>query len=145
MINKAIFRQYDIRGIVQKELREDNTKLIGYYLGLAIQKKTKVKNPYIILGYDIRKHSTMLFEALISGLNLAGCKILNIGLVATGVNYFASYQEYEIDNKKIKPQASVMITGSHNAKQYNGFKITIENQPYFADDLIKLYEAIKKK
>tara|TARA_B100001063_G_scaffold126622_1_gene118331 strand:- start:1255 stop:2667 length:1413 start_codon:yes stop_codon:yes gene_type:complete len=144
VINKAVFRQYDIRGIVQKELREDNTKLIGYYLGLAIQKKTKVEKPYIILGYDIRKHSIMLFEALISGLNLAGCKILNIGLVATGVNYFASYQEYKIDDKIIRAQASVMITGSHNAKQYNGFKITIENQPYFADDLIKLYEAIKK-
>ncbi len=144
MISKAIFRQYDIRGIVNKELHEENTKLIGYYLGLAIQEKTKVKNPYIVIGYDIRKHSTMLFESLISGLNLAGCKILNIGLVATGVNYFASYQEFEIDGKIIKPQASIMITGSHNAKQYNGFKITIDKQPYFADDLIKLYEEIKK-
>ncbi|MAC83540.1 MAG: phospho-sugar mutase [Arcobacter sp.] len=144
MISKSIFRQYDIRGIVEEQLTKENTKLIGYYLGLTIQEKTKVKNPYIIVAYDIRKHSTMLFEALISGLNLAGCKILNIGLVATGVNYFASYQEFEIDGKKIKPQASIMITGSHNAKQYNGFKITIENQPYFADDLIKLYEKIKK-
>ena len=143
MINKAIFRQYDIRGIVNKELHEKNTKLIGYYLGLAIQEKTKVKNPYIVVGYDIRKHSYMFFESLISGLNLSGCNILNIGLVATGVNYFASYQKFEIDNKNIIPQASIMITGSHNAKQYNGFKITIENQPYFADDLIKLYEAIK--
>jgi len=143
VINKAIFRQYDIRGIVNKELHEKNTKLIGYYLGLAIQEKTKVKNPYIVVGYDIRKHSYMFFESLISGLNLSGCNILNIGLVATGVNYFASYQKFEIDNKNIIPQASIMITGSHNAKQYNGFKITIENQPYFADDLIKLYEAIK--
>jgi len=144
VISKAIFRQYDIRGIVQKELTKENTKLIGYYLGLTIQKKTKVKKPYIIVGYDIRKHSTMLFQSLISGLNLAGCKILNIGLVATGVNYFASYQKFEVENKTIKPQASIMITGSHNAKQYNGFKITIENQPYFADELIKLYEEIKK-
>ena len=144
MISKAIFRQYDIRGIVQKELTKENTKLIGYYLGLTIQKKTKVKKPYIIVGYDIRKHSTMLFQSLISGLNLAGCKILNIGLVATGVNYFASYQKFEVENKTIKPQASIMITGSHNAKQYNGFKITIENQPYFADELIKLYKDIKK-
>ena len=144
MICKSIFRQYDIRGIVPKELTKENSKLIGYYLGLAIQEKTKVITPYIVVGYDIRKHSTMLFESLVSGLNQSGCKILNIGLVATGVNYFASYQEFEIDGKTIKPQASIMITGSHNAKQYNGFKITIENQPYFADDLIKLYEAIKK-
>ena len=142
MINKAIFRQYDIRGIFPNELNSDNTKLIGYYLGLEIQKRTK-KQCFVIVGYDIRKHSTMLFNSLISGLNQSGCKVLNIGLVATGVNYFASYQEFEVNGQMIKPHASIMITGSHNAKKYNGFKTTIQNQPYFADDLIKLYEDIK--
>ena len=142
MINQSIFRQYDIRGIVSKELNSHNTKLIGYYLGLEIQRKTK-KQAYIVVGYDIRKHSYMLFESLISGLNKSGCRVLNIGLVATGVNYFASYQEFSIDNTQIKPDASIMITGSHNAKKYNGFKTTIQNQPYFADDLIKLFEDIK--
>ena len=142
MINQSIFRQYDIRGIVPKELNSNNTKLIGYYLGLEIQKRTK-KQAYIIVGYDIRKHSYMLFESLISGLNKSGCIVLNIGLVATGVNYFASYQEFSIDSTQIKPDASIMITGSHNAKKYNGFKTTIQNQPYFADDLIKLFEDIK--
>jgi len=142
VINKAIFRQYDIRGIFPNELNSDNTKLIGYYLGLEIQKRTQRK-AFIIVGYDIRKHSTMLFNSLISGLNQSGCKVLNIGLVATGVNYFASYQEFEVNGQMIKPHASIMITGSHNAKKYNGFKTTIQNQPYFADDLIKLYEDIK--
>ena len=141
MISKTLFRQYDIRGIVNKELNIENTKLIGYFLGLTIKKKCK-SLPYIIVGYDVRTHSNMLFEALISGLNLASCKVLNIGLVATGVNYFASYQEYLINNITIKPNASIMITGSHNAKNYNGFKITINNEPFFADDLITLYERI---
>jgi phosphomannomutase/phosphoglucomutase len=86
----------------------------------------------------------MLFEALISGINLSNCKVLDIGLVATGVNYFASFQEYEINNKTIKPTASIMITGSHNAKKYNGFKITINNEPFFGDELIDLYEKISK-
>lgn len=142
MINKSIFRQYDIRGIVPKELNINNSKLIGYFLGLEIQKRTK-KQVYVIVGYDIRKHSIQLFESLISGLNKAGCKVLNIGLVATGVNYFASYQEFDINGLQIKADASVMITGSHNAKKYNGFKTTIQNQAYFADDLIKLFEDIK--
>ena len=141
MISKTLFRQYDIRGIVNKELNIENTKLIGYFLGLTIKEKSK-SLPYIIVGYDVRTHSNMLFEALISGLNLASCKVLNIGLVATGVNYFASYQEYLINNITIKPNASIMITGSHNAKNYNGFKITINNEPFFADDLITLYERI---
>ena len=143
MINKTIFRQYDIRGIVNEDLTFENSKLIGYFLGLTIKEKIKT-TPYIIVGYDVRTHSNMLFEALISGLNLSGCKVLNIGLVATGVNYFASFQEFLINNETIKPNASIMITGSHNAKKYNGFKITINNEPFFGDELLALYERILK-
>ena len=143
MINKTIFRQYDIRGVVNEDLTFENSKLIGYFLGLTIKEKIKT-TPYIIVGYDVRTHSNMLFEALISGLNLADCKVLNIELVATGVNYFASYQEFVINNQKIKPNASIMITGSHNAKKYNGFKITINNEPFFGDELLALYEKISK-
>ena len=143
MISKTIFRQYDIRGIINEDLNSLNSKLIGYFLGLTIKEKIE-NSPYIIVGYDIRTHSNMLFEALISGLNQSGCKVLNIGLVATGVNYFAAYQEYKINNQTIKPNASVMITGSHNAKKYNGFKITINNEPFFGDELLALYYKILK-
>ena len=143
MINKTIFRQYDIRGVVNDDLTQENSKLIGYFLGLTIKEKIKTI-PYIIVGYDIRTHSNMLFEGLISGFNLSGCKVLNIGLVATGVNYFASFQEFLVNNETIKPNASVMITGSHNAKKYNGFKITIYNEPFFGDELLALYERILK-
>lgn len=143
MINKTIFRQYDIRGIVNDDLTYENSKLIGYYLGLHIKEKIS-STPYIVVGYDVRTHSQMLFEALISGLNLSECKVLNIGLVATGVNYFASFQEFLIENKTIKPTASIMITGSHNAKKYNGFKITINNEPFFGEELLALYEKISK-
>ena len=143
MINKTIFRQYDIRGVVNDDLTQENSKLIGYFLGLTIKEKIKT-TPYIVVGYDVRTHSNMLFEALISGLNLSGCKVLNIELVATGVNYFASFQEFVINNQTIKPTASVMITGSHNAKKYNGFKITINNEPFFGDELLALYERILK-
>lgn len=143
MINKTIFRQYDIRGIVNDDLTYENAKLIGYYLGLHIKEKAS-STPYIVVGYDVRTHSKMLFNALVSGLNFSNCKVLNIGLVATGVNYFASFQEFLIDKKNIKPTASVMITGSHNAKKYNGFKITINNEPFFGDELISLYEEIAK-
>ncbi|MDY3205227.1 MAG: phosphomannomutase/phosphoglucomutase [Arcobacter sp.] len=143
MINKTIFRQYDIRGVVNDDLTYENSKLIGYYLGLHIKEKIS-STPYIVVGYDVRTHSQMLFEALISGLNLSECKVLNIGLVATGVNYFASFQEFFIENKPIKPTASIMITGSHNAKKYNGFKITINNEPFFGEELLALYEKISK-
>ena len=143
MISKTIFRQYDIRGIVNDDLTYENSKLIGYFLGLHIKEKSSTI-PYIVVGYDVRTHSKMLFEGLISGINNSGCKVLNIGLVATGVNYFASFQEFLINDKKIKPTASIMITGSHNAKKYNGFKITINNEPFFGDELLALYERISK-
>ena len=143
MINKKIFRQYDIRGIIHKDLREDNTKLIGYFLGKTIQSKT-VKNAYVVVGYDIRTHSKILFEALVSGLNYSGCTVINIGLVATGVNYFTAYEDLEVDSNIIKANATIMITGSHNAKEFNGFKTTINKEPFFADELINLYDKIIK-
>ncbi|RXJ86169.1 phosphomannomutase/phosphoglucomutase [Arcobacter sp. CECT 8985] len=139
MIKKSIFREYDIRGIVDQELNEQSVKLIGYYLGLEVKKRTNEK-PYVVIGYDARTHSPLLFEYLTSGFNKAGVKVLGIGLVATGVNYFASYQEFN----GIRPNASVMITGSHNPSEYNGFKITINNKPFFADDIYKLGDEIIK-
>jgi phosphomannomutase/phosphoglucomutase len=126
MIDKTIFRQYDIRGLVPTQLDFEKAKQIGYFLGIRLKKEIN-EDLYIVIGYDIRTHSKELFNGLVSGLNKSSCHILDIGLVATGVNYFASYQEYKIDDKKIKPHASIMITGSHNDKKYNGFKITFKN------------------
>ena len=137
MINKSIFREYDIRGIVPQELNKQSIKLLGYYLGLEIIKRTK-QNANVVVGYDARTHSPELFGYLSSGLNKAGCQVLGMGMVATGVNYFASYQEFN----GVKPNASVMITGSHNPSNYNGFKMAIEHKPFFADDIYKLGDTI---
>lgn len=139
MIKKSIFREYDIRGIVDEELNEQSVKLIGYYLGLEVIKRT-VQKPYVVIGYDARTHSPRLFEYLTSGFNKAGVKVLGMGMVATGINYFASYQTFN----KIKPNASVMITGSHNPSEYNGFKISVNNTPFFAHDIYKLGDEIIK-
>lgn len=138
MINKSIFREYDIRGIVGTELHEQSVKLIGYYLGLETIKRTKCKNPAVVIGYDARTHSPLLFAYLTSGFNKAGCKVLGMGMVATGVNYFASFQNFA----EHTPKASVMITGSHNPSNYNGFKITIENTPFFGEDIYAMGEKI---
>ncbi len=138
MINKSIFREYDIRGIVGSQLNEQSSKLIGYYLGLETIKRVKTKNPIVVIGYDARTHSPELFAYLTSGFNKAGCEVLGMGMVATGVNYFASFQEFD----GIKPNASVMITGSHNPSEYNGFKITIDNAPFFGEDIYSMGEEI---
>jgi phosphomannomutase/phosphoglucomutase len=138
VINQSIFREYDIRGIVGEELHEQSVKLIGYFLGKETIKRTQCHTPVIVIGYDARTHSPELFGYLTSGFNQAGCKVLGMGMVATGVNYFASFQRFG----NHVPQASVMITGSHNPSQYNGFKITIENAPFFGEDITAMGQEI---
>ena len=133
---KSIFREYDIRGIVGEDLTKEVTKLIGYFLG----KRVKEIGDYVSVGYDARIHSPSLFEYLTSGLNFAGIKVLNMGLVPTPVNYFSNF----IDFDGITPSASVMITGSHNPKEYNGFKITLNKKPFFKDDIYSLGDEVLK-
>jgi phosphomannomutase/phosphoglucomutase len=131
---KTIFREYDIRGIFEKELNEQSVKLIGYFLGLKVKKIGE----FVSIGYDARVHSPKLCDWLTSGFNKAGVKVLNMGLVATPINYFSNYQEFD----GITPSASVMITGSHNPPEYNGFKITVDKAPFFGDDIYALGDEI---
>ena len=147
-INKSIFREYDIRGIVKSEqdkngeLNEQSVKLLGYFLGQRIVAKSNSTTPYVSVGYDARTHGLELFDYLTSGLNKAGCKVLNMGMVATGVNYFSNYIDFEIENTTIQTSASIMITGSHNPSNYNGFKITVDKAPFFGDDIYALGEEL---
>jgi len=132
-IKKSIFREYDIRGIFEKELNETSVKLIGYYLGQKIGGEKVVA-----IGYDARSHSPILRDYLTSGLNAAGCKVLDMGMVATPVNYYSNY----IDFDGITTNASIMITGSHNPSEYNGFKITFDQSPFFGEAIYALGDEI---
>jgi len=136
MITKTIFREYDIRGIFKQELNEQSVKLIGYFLG----KKIKALGGVVSIGYDARTHSPILRDYLASGLNFAGCKVLDMGMVATPVNYFSNYiNPVNVEEKVI---ASIMITGSHNPSEYNGFKITLDQAPFFGEDIYALGNEI---
>ncbi len=130
---KTIFREYDIRGIFEKELNEQSVKLIGYFLGQRVGGDRVVS-----IGYDARSHSPILRNYLTSGLNASGCKVLDMGLVATPVNYFSNYIAFD----GVSPNASIMITGSHNPSEYNGFKITIDKSPFFGEDIYSLGDEI---
>jgi len=124
----SIYREYDIRGIYEKELNEQSVTRIGFVLA------SKIEGEYVAVGYDARSHSPILFEYLVAGLNAGGKKVLGMGLVPTPVNYFTNYQEWD----GITPSASVMITGSHNPSEYNGFKITVDKAPFFSEDIYAL-------
>ena len=124
----SIYREYDIRGIYEKELNEESVVRIGRALA------DEIDGEYVAVGYDARSHSPILFEYLTQGLNAGGKTVLDMGLVPTPVNYFTNYQEWN----GITPSASVMITGSHNPSEYNGFKITIDKLPFFSEDIYAL-------
>ncbi len=134
---KSIFREYDIRGIFEKELNEKTIKLLGLLLGERIKKF----GDYVVVGYDARTHSKTLFNYLASGLNRAGVKVLDIGMVPTPVDYFSHYQDFD----GIKPSGAVMITGSHNPPEYNGFKITINKEPFFGETIYELGRELMER
>ncbi|AXK49353.1 phospho-sugar mutase [Aliarcobacter trophiarum LMG 25534] len=138
-MSASIFREYDIRGIYQKELNEDIVKKIGFYLAKSLLKR--VPNAvYMAVGYDARLHSPTLKNWLSSGINKAGLKVLDMGLVPTPANYFTNFNE--IDGYRC--DGSIMITGSHNPPEYNGFKITLDKDPFFGDEIYALGDEILK-
>ena len=129
----SIYREYDIRGIFEQELNEATVKRIGYLLA------SHINGEYVAVGYDARSHSPILFDYLTYGLNAGGKHVLAMGLVPTPVNYFANYQTFN----GIMPSGSIMITGSHNPSEYNGFKITINQMPFFGQDIYDLGEQVE--
>lgn len=122
-----IFREYDIRGIYGTDLNERTVKAIGKAVGEHFVEKG-VKT--ISIGFDARLSAENIFNWLISGLNLSNVEIYNIGLLPTPVGYFSVFTE-EFD-------ANIMITGSHNPKEYNGFKITIGKDSLYGKELAEV-------
>lgn len=114
MIKKEIFREYDIRGIYDSELNEDTAYLIGKSYGTILQREYNKKK--CIVGYDNRLSSVSLYEALVKGILETGVDVVSIGLTTTPMYYFA----WDYLNVK----CGVMITASHNPKEYNGFKFS---------------------
>jgi len=108
-INQAIFKSYDIRGIYPSELNED----IAFEIGRAFVRQNNVRQ--IAMGQDARISSPALFKALAKGILAEGGKVYDIGQVPTECLYFA-VGNYDFD-------AGIMITASHNPKEYNGFKM----------------------
>lgn len=114
-INESIFREYDIRGIYGTDL----TKEFAYTLGKAFGSYIQHEGHYtVIVGYDNRTSSPILFEGLKEGLLKTGVDVIELGLVTTPMYYYAK----KLNNL----DAGIMITASHNPKEYNGFKISFD-------------------
>jgi phosphomannomutase/phosphoglucomutase len=111
MLNPTIFREYDIRGVADTELASPGVAELGRALGTLLQRKSGRR---INLGRDCRLSSPRLRDALLEGLVASGCEVTDIGVVPTPLLYFSAVH--------LEADGAVMITGSHNPIEFNGFK-----------------------
>ena len=131
-LNKLMFREYDIRGIWGKDINEE----ISYHIGRAFATKLLSfgKNKMLV-GYDNRSSSETIEKNLIKGLTDGGVNVVRLGLVTTPMYYYAW--------DKLNIKCGIMITASHNPKEYNGFKMSYNGiHNCFGKDVTDLYYVI---
>ncbi|WP_169544783.1 phosphoglucomutase/phosphomannomutase PgmG [Sneathiella aquimaris] len=120
----TILREYDIRGIVGQTLSLDDAEAIGRSFGTMMQEKG---GSVVSVGYDGRATSPDLEKALVSGLQSTGVDIIRIGMGPSPMLYYSTYE--------LNTQNGIMITGSHNPPDHNGFKMIMEGKPFFGQDI----------
>ena len=131
--NKTILRAYDIRGIFEKDLNLIDALFLGKSFATLLKKK-KLKN--VVIGYDGRISSLKIEKELVKGLLSKGIKVYKIGLVPTPLLYFSMYSR--------KLDSGIMITGSHNPPNYNGFKMLLKNKNIFGKDILDIAKISSK-
>jgi phosphomannomutase/phosphoglucomutase len=130
-INPQIFRQYDIRGVAQDDLTDETTELLGKAFGAYVKEAGTQK---VLVGRDNRLSSSRLRDAITRGLLSVGCDVVDIGLVVTPALYYARIH-FGIDG-------GVMVTGSHNPPDENGFKMALGSGTIYGEEIQKLREAM---
>ncbi|MEJ2537200.1 MAG: phosphomannomutase/phosphoglucomutase [Calditrichia bacterium] len=133
-VNPYIFREYDIRGVVGQDLTDEVVELIGKAFGTHLQRMGGKK---LSVGGDVRLSSERFKTALISGLLSTGVDVIDIGIVPTPVQYFSLF--------KLTVEGGVMITGSHNPPEFNGFKMSVGQSSIYGEEIQKLREIIESK
>ncbi|KKU30666.1 MAG: hypothetical protein UX44_C0016G0010 [candidate division WWE3 bacterium GW2011_GWA1_46_21] len=140
----TIFRAYDIRGEYPDELGEKSIELIGKAFGTFLQEKfvssltdAVCNAPTVAVGMDDRKSSPALARAFIAGVTSTGCAVLDVGLSMTPIIHFVCCTQ--------NVTAGVMVTASHNPKQYNGLRLDYASAvPFYGDDIQSLYELVEQ-
>jgi phosphomannomutase/phosphoglucomutase len=131
-INPNIFREYDLRGIVDKDLTPGVVRTLGQAMGTYFRGQGRRRTA---VGRDCRLSSPAYAQALSAGLRAAGCDVVDLGTIPTPLLYFAIfYKDFE---------AGVMITGSHNPPEYNGFKIMSGHDTLYGETIQEIYRLIR--
>ncbi len=131
-LKPEIFRQYDIRGIVDKDLTPGSVEILGKAIGTYFRQHSRKQ---VALGRDCRLSSPEFSEVLSKGFMSTGCTVVDLGIIPTPLLYFTIYYK--------KMEAGAMITGSHNPPEYNGFKMMLGEDTLYGpaiQDILKIIQ-----
>jgi len=137
-LSPSIFKAYDIRGIIDQTLNADVARLIGQAFGTEMR---AIGENVIVIGRDGRLSGPELIEALTEGLLSTGVDVIDLGMVATPMVYFAA--NHVLNGRS--PKSGIMITGSHNPPNYNGFKMVLGTAAIYGEKIQELHKRIEAK
>lgn len=136
MVDPKIFRQYDIRGVWERDLSRLAVEKIGRAFASYLKERLGKQNPRITIGGDARLSSPVIFEVLAGALTSSGVDVVDLGMCPTPVQYFSIFH--------LKADGGVMITGSHNPPEFNGMKLSLGEETLYGQyiqEIRKLVEA----
>jgi phosphomannomutase/phosphoglucomutase len=136
MLNDRIFREYDIRGVVGEDFDEDFAFSLGRAF-ISLLKRVNADAKWVSVGRDARISSERLAGSIVQGIVSSGINVYDIGLCPTPLQYF-SLHHLDLDG-------GIMVTGSHNPPEYNGFKLSIGRETIFGGEIQKIKDIIQKK
>jgi phosphomannomutase/phosphoglucomutase len=131
-ISRTIFREYDIRGLVDQDLTEEAVRLVGRALGTAVR---EAGGRRVVMGRDCRESGPRFARAMAAGLLSTGVDVTDLGVVPTPLTYFAA--------ATLPVDGLVMITGSHNPPEYNGLKVGVGKSTLHGDGIQALRRRIE--
>jgi phosphomannomutase/phosphoglucomutase len=139
MISKSIFKAYDIRGVIGKTLDADAARSIGRAFGSEVRAQG---GDAVVVARDGRLSGPELIQALSDGLRAAGVDVVNVGMVPTPVGYFAASVPLQLDGGERRVDSCIVVTGSHNPPDYNGFKMVLRSAAIYGEQILALHQRI---
>jgi phosphomannomutase / phosphoglucomutase len=139
MISKSIFKAYDIRGVIGKTLDADAARSIGRAFGSEVRAQG---GDAVVVARDGRLSGPELIQALSDGLRAAGVDVVNVGMVPTPVGYFAASVPLQLEGGERRVDSCIVVTGSHNPPDYNGFKMVLRGAAIYGEQILALHQRI---
>ncbi|HEX7936343.1 MAG TPA: phosphomannomutase/phosphoglucomutase [Paraburkholderia sp.] len=139
MISKSIFKAYDIRGVIGKTLDADAARSIGRAFGSEVRAQG---GDAVVVARDGRLSGPELIQALSDGLRAAGVDVVNVGMVPTPVGYFAASVPLKLAGGERRVDSCIVVTGSHNPPDYNGFKMVLRGAAIYGEQIQALHQRI---